>query len=277
MQEWFRGVQGLVASLIALLLVAVGAWAEDGTAAVQSFSAQLTVAAETPASGPSAAVAAPTARVVAAEPTLVPATSVPAAAAVPIAPTAAPVVATAVPATAIPATAVPPAATAVAPPPTPVPVAATAVPAPQVDSYTERGLSALAQVGYPPSRLGYSISFLPPRQGYRGLTFPYENRIEVYVSNDLSDSALAHVIAHEIGHAVDVVLNSPADRDRWLAARGVSPNSAWWAGSGVSDFASGSGDFAECFAVWRVGGPSYSRLAGSCDGTAALVAELAAG
>lgn len=127
------------------------------------------------------------------------------------------------------------------------------------------------------SSLGYTISFHPPRSGYRGLTYPYENRIEIFVSPQLSEAQLAHVIAHEIGHAVDVVRNTGEDRMRWLSARGFSSSTPWWAGDGVSDFASGSGDFAECFATWQVGSPSYSKLNSNCSGAINLVAQLAAG
>ncbi len=138
----------------------------------------------------------------------------------------------------------------------------------------ERGNEALSRITYDWASLGFRIEFLPPKRGFRGLTYPYEGRIEVFVSDDLSIDELAHVLAHEIGHAVDVRLNSPDDRRRWLEARGVAPSTLWWAGPAASDFSSGSGDFAECFAWWQVGSRSESRLAGSCAGTERLIENL---
>jgi len=92
-----------------------------------------------------------------------------------------------------------------------------------------------------------------------------------------SDGHLAHVVAHEIGHAVDMVRNSAADRDRWRQARGMDPGRRWWADAYQSDFGSPSGDFAECYAMWAVGSGSSRSQFGGCGGTAGLVGELAWG
>jgi len=85
------------------------------------------------------------------------------------------------------------------------------------------------------------------------------------------------VIAHEIGHAVDVSLNSGDDRRKWLDARGI-PDAPWWPGEGgVNDFKSGAGDFAEGFAAWQVGTGSYRSKLGSAPNSAQLelIAQLA--
>jgi len=108
--------------------------------------------------------------------------------------------------------------------------------------------------------------------------YPSQRHIEIYVNSNYSDTHLAHVVAHEIGHAVDMTLNSTADQQAWRALRGISPNGGWWADAYASDFASPSGDFAECFAVWRIGSAGSNRSQfGSCSGTSSLVAQLAAG
>lgn len=122
-----------------------------------------------------------------------------------------------------------------------------------------RGAGALAAVSYPWQQKlpGWTISFHPGRSGVYGYTYTDTEHIEVFVRDGMSDSLLAHVIAHEIGHAVDVTLNSGDDRREWQAARGVG-GSPWWPGSGAGDFSSGAGDFAESFAAWQVG-PAHFR------------------
>jgi hypothetical protein len=95
-----------------------------------------------------------------------------------------------------------------------------------------------------------------------GYTFTNEKRIEIYVRDSMSEGLLAHVVAHEIGHAVDVSLNTGDERRSWLEARGI-PDAQWWPGEGgVSDFKSGAGDFAESFAAWQVGVGSYRSKLG---------------
>ncbi len=161
-----------------------------------------------------------------------------------------------------------------APAPEPLPVAAPVVAA----SPTERGIAILAPMPVQPSELGFTIAFLEPRPGFRGLTFPFRRHIEIYVSSTWTDRELAHVIAHEIGHAVDVARNGASDHDRWRAARGIDPATGWWADAYASDFDTPGGDFAECYAAWVVGVPaSPTTPFGSCAGTGGLVQELVHG
>lgn len=176
------------------------------------------------------------------------------------------------------------------------PTAATTTPTTEVDSATPgrtesspmaapaspeaRGEAALSAIVYPwRERLhGWSISFHQERDGLFGLTMVTEKRIEIYVRAEQSEGLLAHVIAHEIGHAVDVALNDGPDRRRWQEARGVQ-SSPWWPGDGTTDFSTGAGDFAESFAAWQVGTESFrSKLAGPPDATQiALLIELSEG
>lgn len=95
---------------------------------------------------------------------------------------------------------------------------------------------------------GWQLRFVDGRRGVRGMTFPGTRTIEVYVRGSDTPEQLAHVVAHELGHAVDVTYFTEAQRAAWLAARGVRPTTVWFPGeSGVSDFATGAGDFAESF------------------------------
>ena len=153
--------------------------------------------------------------------------------------------------------------------------------APPVTSYERRGAQALAAISYDwrTELPGWTVEFQPERSGFFGLTYTSSKRIVVYVRASQSDAHLAHVVAHELGHAVDVTLNRTADRDRWQAERGFS--ATWWPGNGLNDFSTGAGDFAESFAYWQVGqqaGLFHSRLAGLPDqGDRALLAELSDG
>ncbi len=109
---------------------------------------------------------------------------------------------------------------------------------------------------------GWTIEFLPARAGYLGATWARTKRIEIYIGEGQSLDELAFTLAHELGHALDVTLLDVNQRDQWLQARGV-PEASWWGTSGDSDYGVGAGDWAEAFAVWQVGGPSYSTLAGA--------------
>jgi hypothetical protein len=170
-------------------------------------------------------------------------------------------------------------------PPTPAPTTpaptttspATTIPVPTVE---ERGAAALARIGYDwQGRLpGWTVVFEPGRADVLGFTHVAERRIEVFVRDDQDDALLAHVVAHELGHAVDVTLNSPEERQEWQAARGIE-SVPWWPGDGLTDFSTGAGDFAESFAAWQVGTGSFrSRVGDAPNGDQlALMARLSGG
>lgn len=105
---------------------------------------------------------------------------------------------------------------------------------------------------------GWQIRFLQGRTGYRGLTYPAQRVIEVFVRPSDSAESIAHVTAHEIAHAIDVDRFGAGERSAWSAARGHGPSTPWFVHSGLSDFASGAGDFAESFAWWQTTGSQWS-------------------
>ena len=142
------------------------------------------------------------------------------------------------------------------------PTTATTVTA-EDDGGDARAHDALALIAFPWRRTlpNWSIRFLPARAGLRGLTRVDDRRIEIYVRDSDTTASLARIVAHELGHAVDVQLNSPSDRDRWRVLRGAGPSVAWWPGNSVSDFDTLAGDFAEAFASWLTGSVSQSRVA----------------
>ena len=181
-----------------------------------------------------------------------------------------------------PDTTTPPAATTTATNPLPTTVAppqTTAPPAAQPTSVDARGQAALASISYPwEAKLpGWQIRFHSGISGAYGYTLTNESIIDIYVRDGQSDELLAHVVAHEIGHAVDVTLNDSADRDRWQAVRGL--DTQWWPDNRASDFATGAGDFAESFAAWQVGPASFRSQLGGPPSPAQLdvLADLADG
>jgi hypothetical protein len=122
----------------------------------------------------------------------------------------------------------------------------------------ERGEAALRRLSYPYQQLGYTIVFLPGMPGYFGRGFHEQHRIEIYVRNSQSDAELAHVVAHEIGHAVDWMYHTPARDQQWLRLRGVDPSTEWAPCPFCTDFGAPSGDFAETFALWQLGQTSFA-------------------
>lgn len=154
----------------------------------------------------------------------------------------------------------------------PAPAPAEPIAEPEPD---DLATATLARISYPWRQTlpGWDIAFLPGKAGLRGLTLPSSRRIEIYVRSSDTPATLARVVAHELGHAVDVTLNNAADRARWRAARGVDDTVPWWPEPSVTDFATLAGDFAEAFAVWQTGVTSQSTVAG--QPTAAQLALLA--
>lgn len=141
----------------------------------------------------------------------------------------------------------------------------------------ERALELVAfdwQAQFP----NWQVEFRGARDGIRALTFPAERRIEIFVRSSDTTATLHRVFAHELGHVIDVELNSDEDRERWLETRGIARDAPWWPSATSPDFHTGAGDFAEAFAVWETGVSSRSTIAGQPDaGDLELLRELAAG
>jgi hypothetical protein len=157
--------------------------------------------------------------------------------------------------------------------PAPTSPASSAVPLPW--SRERVGREALAGLPYDVSGTGFTVAFLPARSGLRGQTLVAARQIQIYVREGETAVGVRRILAHELGHAVDLSRNTDQDRARWLARRGAS-GQAWWPSAQRSDFASGAGDFAEVFARWLVGNGDFrSRLAPAP--ASAEIAELAAG
>jgi hypothetical protein len=143
----------------------------------------------------------------------------------------------------------------------PAPLAATAPPPllplahpiPPTPPPAPVGAAALAQISYPWQQLGYQIVFLGPRPDLMGQTIFDAHRIEIYLRQGESQPMVAHVIAHEIGHAADVAYNTPERRQQWLNLRGASTSQPWFGCERCDDFSSPAGDYAETFSFWQLG------------------------
>ncbi|MEX0768405.1 MAG: hypothetical protein WD029_08035 [Microthrixaceae bacterium] len=115
----------------------------------------------------------------------------------------------------------------------------------------------LIQYDWQNSLKGWELRFLGARSGYRGMTYPTDRVIEVYLRQGDTAQSLAHVVAHELGHAVDLTFFDDGDRRAWMQARKFGSSVPWFVSPGGADFSSGSGDFAESFAWWQVGPPDW--------------------
>lgn len=139
------------------------------------------------------------------------------------------------------------------------------------------GRAATAQITFPwEERLpGWTIQFVPGNGNIAGFTWSSQQHIEIFVRPGDDAKSLARVLAHELGHAVDVTLNSGDERRAWLEQRTVSTED-WWPTSGRADFSSGAGDFAEAFAYWQLRNTDVrSELAGNpSNGDLALLIQL---
>lgn len=106
----------------------------------------------------------------------------------------------------------------------------------------------------------WEVEFDGPRPSIRGLTYPGEKRIELFIRSNDTPETLLRVFTHELGHVVDVELNSNADRLRWREQRGIDDDVQWWPSAEAPDFETGAGDFAEAFAVLETGVTSRSSV-----------------
>jgi len=117
-------------------------------------------------------------------------------------------------------------------------------------------------VRYHWQKLGFSLTFEPARRGFYGLTNRNARTIEIFVRDGETVPFIARIIAHELGHAVDLTYNSDADHDRWKSQRGIPASTPWFGCNGCTDFRTPAGDFAEVFAWHLLHQPDFrSRMA----------------
>jgi hypothetical protein len=157
--------------------------------------------------------------------------------------------------------------------PAPTTTTTTTVPADPTDTspgWEQRwGEAALARMSYPWAQVGFRINFSGAMPGYYGKTLRSAREIDIYVRPGESFEFLRHVVAHELGHAIDIAYNDPARHRRWQELRGIDTSTPWVVWNQM-DFATPAGDFAETFAAWQVGDASRSRMAPAPDAATML-------
>ena len=150
-------------------------------------------------------------------------------------------------------------------------VATASAPPADAQSYAEAvGAAALAEIDYPVDTLGWDIQFLPGRSGSLGLAIGPKRRIEIYVRSTHSVTDVAHTLAHELGHAVDLTYGSSYRRSEYLRMRGFSHDAEWFGCDACTDYATPAGDFAEVFEYWLLGGGDYRSQLGSAPDSVTL-------
>jgi hypothetical protein len=133
---------------------------------------------------------------------------------------------------------------------------------PETASQRQRRAEVLSMIRFPAEELGYEIAFLGPRAGYRAMTNADKLRIEVYMRPGESAQLQAYDLAHELGHAFDLVYNNAERRRRWRELRGIAISAPWFGCNGCPDYNSPAGDFAETFALLLLGPDNYhSKMA----------------
>lgn len=131
---------------------------------------------------------------------------------------------------------------------------------------TSRGADRLAatleRLGVEPELAapGWSFVATGPLPGAVAVTLPRSRRVLVDVTTALD---LDPVVAHELGHVVDVDHLDAELRHAWLADRRAPAEVSWWPTGSLDDLSVGAGDFAEAVAVALTGGRGHSRLPGT--------------
>ncbi len=124
----------------------------------------------------------------------------------------------------------------------------------------EIGAQAESMISYDWQSLlpDWTVKYEDDSAGYKGMTHLPTKSITIYIDRGASAEDVAGVLAHEIGHALDVTYMEDDDRIKWLEARDMPM--VWWAGDGLNDFSVGAGDFAEAVAASWVDSPSNSNF-----------------
>ncbi len=121
----------------------------------------------------------------------------------------------------------------------------------------------------------WRIEHVDAHPAWRGVTNTVERTVTLFDRPDTSIEEAASVLAHELGHAVDIDVLDDERRRAWLAMRDIE--TGWWAGEAQADFDVGAGDFAEAVAAYLLDSPTRSPHGPYTDEQLAFVASVIPG
>jgi len=124
------------------------------------------------------------------------------------------------------------------------------------------GIESQAQLDTIIGAPGWQFVGRPEKSGIRGLTYPIEGQVHIFVREDDTEVLLAGVLAHELGHVIDVASFNTEVRDEYQVAAEQNPNTDYWPNAESPDFDTKAGDFAEAVRVnfqQRIGQPIDDR------------------
>ena len=143
-----------------------------------------------------------------------------------------------------------------------LPAAALGTPSgdPTSGSPAEVGTAALASLPIDWQSLlpGWSVSFEGFNESLLGATAWAERHITIYVRPEQSVDQVRHVLAHELGHALDITHLDDSARSAWSTHRGFDHDSAYWPETSDNDYATPAGDLAETVAAWVNGADHWA-------------------
>ena len=139
---------------------------------------------------------------------------------------------------------------------------------------TELGAAAEATIAFDFRSVlpDWQIEYVDDHPDFLGVTHSHDKSIVVHVEPGASVDAVAAVLMHEVGHAIDLEQLSDDQRAEWIELRNMP--STWWPGNGLNDFAVGAGDFAEAVSAFTTGSPSSSVYGEFTDAQFAFVAAI---
>ncbi len=151
------------------------------------------------------------------------------------------------------------------------------VPAGDTVALSERAQAVEAAIGWDfrSALPAWRVVHADTHPNWRGVTNTIERTVTLFDRPATSIDEAAAVLAHELGHAVDIDMLDDADRRTWLELRSI--DTGWWAGEAQADFDVGAGDFAEAVAAYLLDSPTRSPHGDYTDEQLAFVAQLIPG
>lgn len=120
----------------------------------------------------------------------------------------------------------------------------------------------------------WTIRYADDHPDFLGVTRSENKTITVHIEPEATADAVAEVLMHEVGHAIDLERLDDDERAEWVELRNIP--AVWWPGNGLNDFAVGAGDFAEAVSAYTTGSASNSEYGEFTPEQLAFVAAVLA-